>query len=106
VSRQHRSPRQPLADLRIGQGSRVIARRRFPGAALRLGEGVRLEYNPRPGEEPDPAQALAGGVVSDPDAARRNAGRLRRTYLFLASPSISGYIVGQIIEVNGGQPMP
>ena len=27
-------------------------------------------------------------------------------YLFLASESLSGYIVGQIIEVNGGQLMP
>ena len=27
-------------------------------------------------------------------------------YLFLASPILSGYIVGQIIEVNGGQLMP
>jgi 3-oxoacyl-[acyl-carrier protein] reductase len=26
-------------------------------------------------------------------------------YLFLASPSLSGYIVGQVIEVNGGQLM-
>ena len=27
-------------------------------------------------------------------------------YLFLASPSLSGYIIGQIIEVNGGQLLP
>ena len=27
-------------------------------------------------------------------------------YLFLASPLLSGYITGQIIEVNGGQLMP
>ena len=27
-------------------------------------------------------------------------------YLFLASPSLSGYVIGQIIEVNGGQFMP
>lgn len=27
-------------------------------------------------------------------------------YLFLASPSLSGYVTGQIIEVNGGQLMP
>ena len=27
-------------------------------------------------------------------------------YLFLASETLSGYIVGQIIEVNGGQLMP
>ena len=28
------------------------------------------------------------------------------TYLFLASASLSGYIIGQVIEVNGGQLMP
>jgi 3-oxoacyl-[acyl-carrier protein] reductase len=28
------------------------------------------------------------------------------TYLFLASASLSGYIIGQTIEVNGGQLMP
>lgn len=27
-------------------------------------------------------------------------------YLFLASPTLSGYIIGQVIEVNGGQLMP
>jgi 3-oxoacyl-[acyl-carrier protein] reductase len=27
-------------------------------------------------------------------------------FLFLASPSLSGYIIGQVIEVNGGQLMP
>lgn len=27
-------------------------------------------------------------------------------YLFLASPMLSGYIIGQVIEVNGGQLMP
>ncbi|MNU04559.1 3-oxoacyl-[acyl-carrier-protein] reductase FabG [compost metagenome] len=27
-------------------------------------------------------------------------------YLFLASESLSGYIIGQVIEVNGGQLMP
>jgi 3-oxoacyl-[acyl-carrier protein] reductase len=27
-------------------------------------------------------------------------------YLFLASEAMSGYITGQIIEVNGGQLMP
>jgi 3-oxoacyl-[acyl-carrier protein] reductase len=27
-------------------------------------------------------------------------------YLFLASAMLSGYVIGQIIEVNGGQLMP
>jgi 3-oxoacyl-[acyl-carrier protein] reductase len=28
------------------------------------------------------------------------------TFLYLASDSLSGYVTGQIIEVNGGQYMP
>ena len=27
-------------------------------------------------------------------------------FLFLASPALSGYVTGQILEVNGGQYMP
>ena len=27
-------------------------------------------------------------------------------YLFLASAALSGYVIGQVIEVNGGQLMP
>lgn len=27
-------------------------------------------------------------------------------YLFLASEALSGYVVGQVIEINGGQLMP
>ena len=27
-------------------------------------------------------------------------------YLFLASETLSGYIIGQVVEVNGGQLMP
>ncbi len=69
--------------------------------------------------------AVAPGVIATPfhdrytDAAAMET--LRRTipigrigtaeecvgaYLFLASEALSGYIVGQIIEVNGGQLMP
>ena len=28
------------------------------------------------------------------------------TYLYLASDSMSGYVTGQVIELNGGQLMP
>jgi 3-oxoacyl-[acyl-carrier protein] reductase len=28
------------------------------------------------------------------------------TYLYLASDALSGYVTGQVIEVNGGQLMP
>ncbi len=68
--------------------------------------------------------AVAPGVIATPfherytDAAAMEA--LRKTiplgvgtpeecvgaYLFLASEALSGYIIGQIIEVNGGQLMP
>jgi 3-oxoacyl-[acyl-carrier protein] reductase len=69
--------------------------------------------------------AVAPGVIATPfherysDAATMEA--LRKTipighvgtpeecvgaYLFLASEALSGYVVGQIIEVNGGQLMP
>jgi 3-oxoacyl-[acyl-carrier protein] reductase len=27
-------------------------------------------------------------------------------YLFLASDTLSGYVIGQVLEVNGGQLMP
>ncbi len=69
--------------------------------------------------------AVAPGVIATPfherysDSATMEA--LRKTiplgrvgtpeecvgaYLFLASEELSGYVVGQIIEVNGGQLMP
>jgi 3-oxoacyl-[acyl-carrier protein] reductase len=68
--------------------------------------------------------AVSPGVIATPfherytDAAAMEA--LRKTiplgvgtpeecvgaYLFLASEALSGYIIGQIIEVNGGQLMP
>lgn len=69
--------------------------------------------------------AVAPGVIATPfhdrytspemlDAQRKTVpmGRVGTpeecvgTYLFLASPTLSGYITGQIIEVNGGQLMP
>jgi 3-oxoacyl-[acyl-carrier protein] reductase len=69
--------------------------------------------------------AVAPGVIATPfherysDAATMEAlrktipvGRVGTpeecvgTYLFLASEALSGYVVGQIIEVNGGQLMP
>ena len=49
-----------------------------------------------------------GGDAQDrPDrAGRATPEECVGAYLFLASEALSGYVVGQIIEVNGGQLMP
>jgi 3-oxoacyl-[acyl-carrier protein] reductase len=52
-----------------------------------------------------PAQ-MAGLIATIPMGRAASAEECVGAYLFLASESLSGYITGQIIEVNGGQLMP
>jgi 3-oxoacyl-[acyl-carrier protein] reductase len=52
------------------------------------------------------AEALEAMRRTIPAARLGTAEDCVGAYLFLASESLSGYIVGQIIEVNGGQLMP
>jgi 3-oxoacyl-[acyl-carrier protein] reductase len=52
---------------------------------------------------PAQLQAALGGI---PQGRLGVAEDCVGAYLFLASPSLSGYIIGQVIEVNGGQLMP
>ncbi len=48
-------------------------------------------------------KGLVGGIpMGRPGTVEECVG----TYLFLASDMLSGYITGQVIEVNGGQLMP
>lgn len=52
-----------------------------------------------------PAQ-LAAQLATIPAGRLGSAEECAGAYVFLASPALSGYVVGQIIEVNGGQLMP
>jgi 3-oxoacyl-[acyl-carrier protein] reductase len=45
-------------------------------------------------------------VATIPQGRVGTSGDCVGAYLFLASPMLSGYIIGQILEVNGGQLMP
>ena len=47
-----------------------------------------------------------GDAQDHSDRARGDAEECVGAYLFLASEKLSGYVFGQIIEVNGGQLMP
>lgn len=53
-----------------------------------------------------PPETLAAMTAQIPMGRVGTAEECVGAYLFLASPSCSGYITGQVIEVNGGQLMP
>jgi 3-oxoacyl-[acyl-carrier protein] reductase len=52
------------------------------------------------------AEQLRTAVASIPQGRVGTAEECVGAYLFLASEALSGYVVGQILEVNGGQYMP
>lgn len=52
------------------------------------------------------AEQLEAGRKTIPQGRLGIAEDCAGTFLFLASDSLSGYLVGQVIEVNGGQYMP
>lgn len=53
-----------------------------------------------------PPELLAQQTASVPMGREGTPEECVGAFLFLASPALSGYITGQIIEVNGGQLMP
>lgn len=53
-----------------------------------------------------PPDVMAAFAASIPMGRVGTAEECVGTYLFLASDALSGYITGQVIEVNGGQLMP
>jgi 3-oxoacyl-[acyl-carrier protein] reductase len=53
-----------------------------------------------------PPDVLAAQTASVPMGRAGTPDECVGAFLFLASPTLSGYITGQIIEVNGGQLMP
>jgi 3-oxoacyl-[acyl-carrier protein] reductase len=52
---------------------------------------------------PEQMRAMVAGI---PYGRAGTAEECAGAYLFLASAALSGYIIGQVIEVNGGQLMP
>lgn len=49
---------------------------------------------------------MKANVATIPMGRAASAEECVGAYLFLAAPSLSGYVIGQVIEVNGGQLMP
>ena len=52
------------------------------------------------------AAQISGMVATIPQGRAGTAEDCVGAYLFLSSEMLSGYITGQVIEVNGGQLMP
>ena len=52
------------------------------------------------------AAQMQANIATVPQGRAGTAQDCVGAYLFLASPTLSGYIIGQVIEVNGGQLMP
>lgn len=105
---------------RHGGGPGAILYAAAKGAVSTLTRGLAKEY-----AGTIRVNAVAPGVIATPLHAKLssaeimqgflNAIPMRRigtaeecvgTYLFLASPMLSGYVTGQVVEVNGGQLMP
>ncbi len=106
---------------RNGGGPGTVAYAATKGAVSTLTRGLAREWAP----EGFRVNAVAPGIIATPLHARhtppetlealRQAIPLRRlgtaeecvgAYLFLACESLSGYVTGQVIEINGGQLMP
>ena len=71
--------------------------------APRVDHAVARDQRTAGGRIVDEADQLAGGQALP---GLMEPADMAETYLFLASAVLSPYIVGQVIEVNGGQLMP
>ena len=54
----------------------------------------------------DPAEQLAAMQATIPMGRLGSADECAGTFVYLASDTMSGYVTGQVIEVNGGEYMP
>ena len=105
---------------RHGGGPGAILYAAAKGAVSTLTRGLAKEYAGR-----IRVNAVAPGVIATPLHAKLSSAEIMQgfvaqvpmgrvgvaeecvgAYLYLASPMLSGYVTGQVIEVNGGQLMP